>query len=244
MREREEGARAGRGGQTRKAPQNMSSPLSPRSALDAEAVKKAYRRWASVYDVVFGGISAFGRRRAVEAVNALPGEKVLEVGVGTGLALPAYETAKRVTGIDLSHDMLERARGRVLRDGLTNVDDLMEMDAEAMSFPDHSFDIAVAMFVASVVPHPDRLLAELKRVVRPGGHILFVNHFLARGGVRLGVERAMASASRSLGWHPDFAIESLLPPEDLARATLAPVPPAGLFTLVTLTLPGSKSTST
>lgn len=206
----------------------------PRSALDAEAVKAAYRRWAKVYDSVFGGISAFGRRRAAAAVNALPGSRVLEVGVGTGLALPFYTQEKSVTGIDLSADMLDRARERVVRMQLSNVDDLVEMDAEATTFPDASFDIAVAMFVASVVPHPQQLLLELKRVVKPGGYILFVNHFLAQGGVRLAVERGMARASRSLGWHPDFAMESLLPPQDLRRATITPVPPAGLFTLVTL----------
>lgn len=206
----------------------------PRVALDADAVRAAYRRWAGVYDTVFGGISAFGRRRAVEAVNRLPGTRVLEVGVGTGLALPHYTPVKRITGIDLSTDMLARARERVRRDQLSNVEALLEMDAEDTRFADGSFDIAVAMFVASVVPHPDLLLAELKRVVKPGGHILFVNHFLAPGGVRGVIERGMARASHSLGWHPDFAIESLLPPADLARAKLQPVPPAGLFTLVTL----------
>ena len=206
----------------------------PRSALDAEAVKAAYRRWAAVYDGVFGGISAFGRRRAVAAVNALPGERVLEVGVGTGLALPHYDPGKRVIGIDLSDDMLARARQRVVSRTLSNVEALLEMDAEETEFADGSFDIAVAMFVASVVPNPRRLYAELRRVVRPGGHILFVNHFLATGGVRLVVERAMARASHSLGWHPDFAIESLLPPADRARARIEAVPPAGLFTLVSL----------
>ncbi|MBV1833175.1 class I SAM-dependent methyltransferase [Novacetimonas pomaceti] len=207
---------------------------SPRSALDADAVRVAYRRWAAVYDTLFGGISALARKRAVEAVNALPGQQVLEVGVGTGLALPYYRRDKQITGIDLSEDMLERARQRVAKMHLKNVDALLEMDAEETKFPDASFDIAVAMFVASVVPHPRRLLSELKRVVKPGGHILFVNHFLATGGVRLAVERGMARASRSLGWHPDFAMESLLPPEDMARAVIRPVPPAGLFTLVTL----------
>ncbi|TPW35469.1 class I SAM-dependent methyltransferase [Oecophyllibacter saccharovorans] len=211
-----------------------SSHQHPRSALDAESVRQAYRRWARIYDTVFGGISAFGRRRAVEAVNNLPGKNVLEVGVGTGLALPAYRADKRITGIDLSEDMLERARERVVREELCNVDALEVMDAESTRFPDNSFDTAVAMFVASVVPNPARLLAELKRVVKPGGHILFVNHFLAPGGARLMVERAMARASRSLGWHPDFAMESLLPPRDLERCTIQPVPPAGLFTLVTL----------
>ncbi|MFT9257571.1 MAG: class I SAM-dependent methyltransferase [Acetobacter sp.] len=212
------------------------APVPPpsRSALDTEAVKVAYRRWANVYDVAFGGVSRFGRLRAVEAVNGLPGSDVLEVGVGTGLALPHYTSSKVITGIDLSSDMLAKARERVQRQGLGTVKDLLEMDAEDTQFADNSFDIAVAMFVASVVPHPRKLLRELKRVVRPGGYILFVNHFLASGGVRSMVEHGMARASRSLGWHPDFAMESLLPPADLARAYIQPVPPMGLFTLVTL----------
>ncbi len=202
--------------------------------LDAEAVRVAYRRWAGVYDTLFGGVSSAGRARAVAAVNALPGQDVLEVGVGTGLALPRYTAQKRVTGIDLSTDMLERARARVARLNLSNVTGLHEMDAEATGFATGQFDIAVAMFVASVVPDARRLLAEMRRVVRPGGHLLFVNHFAATGGIRLAIERAMAPASRALGWHPDFKTSALLPPEDLARATVLTVPPLGLFTLVRL----------
>lgn len=218
----------------------MVSSFPSRSSLDAESVRLAYRRWARMYDIVFGGISAHGRKRAVAAVNALPGTNVLEVGVGTGLALPHYNLEKRITGIDLSEDMLARARQRVQREKLSNIDALMVMDAEATSFENQQFDIAVGMFVASVVPHPDRLLAELKRVVRPGGYILFVNHFLAQSGARLWVERNMARASRALGWHPDFAIETLLSPGDMSQATITDVPPFGLFTLVTLPHNGGK----
>lgn len=221
-------------GATIAAPGLGASGPVPRSALDAEAVKAAYERWAGIYDGVFGGVSAFGRRRAVASVNRLPGTQVLEVGVGTGLALPHYAPDKRITGIDLSSAMLDRARHRVAGSRMPHVEALLEMDAEETSFENDSFDIAVAMFVASVVPHPRRLLAELKRVVRPGGHILFVNHFLARSGMRLAVERGMARASHSLGWHPDFAIEALLPEADLREAQLESVPPLGLFTLVTL----------
>ncbi len=194
-------------------------------------MRAAYRRWAGVYDAVFGGVSAVGRRRAVAAVNRLPGARVLEVGVGTGLALPRYTGGKRITGIDLSAEMLALARARVARGGLSAVDALLEMDAEAMAFPDGGFDIAVAMFVASVVPRPRQLLAEMRRVVRPGGHLLFVNHFAADAGPRWWIERAMAPASRALGWHPDFAVEALFVPEDRARAALSAVPPLGLFTL-------------
>jgi len=209
-------------------------PRERHTALDADSVRAAYRRWAGVYDTVFGGVSAFGRRRAVEAVNALPGLHVLEVGVGTGLALPHYSRAKRITGIDLSAEMLAFARSRVKSSGLANVEALLEVDAEATGFEVGSFDIAVAMFVASVVPNPKLLLAEMRRVVRPGGHLLFVNHFAAERGPRWWAERALAPASRKLGWHPDFARDALLTPDDQARAQFASVPPLGLFTLVNL----------
>ena len=208
--------------------------FAPRASLDADGVRAAYRRWASVYDLVFGGVSAVGRRRAVELANRMPGSRVLEVGVGTGLALPHYLPMKRITGIDLSAEMLAQARKRVSEAGLKNVEALHEMDAEATDFGDASFDIAVAMFVASVVPHPRALLAEMRRVVRPGGNILFVSHFRAEKGPRWWVERAMAPASRSIGWHPDFAINELFTPEDLVRSLSTPVFPFGIFTLVRL----------
>jgi phosphatidylethanolamine/phosphatidyl-N-methylethanolamine N-methyltransferase len=206
----------------------------PVAALDADAVRAAYRRWAGVYDTAFGGISSAGRRRAVALVNRLPGRDVLEVGVGTGLALPHYRQDARITGIDLSTEMLHQARKRVAELGLRNVVALREIDAEATDFPDASFDTAVAMFVASVVPNPRKLLAEMRRVVRPGGNILFVNHFAAERGPRWWVERAMAPASRKLGWHPDFAMEALFAPDDMARIQAEPAPPFGIFTLVRL----------
>ena len=206
----------------------------PEVALDANAIRDAYRRWATIYDLVFGGVSSAGRRNAAALVNRLPGDTVLEVGVGTGLALPAYAPDKRVTGIDLSTEMLTLARRRVAEQNLRNVDGLLEMDAEATSFEDGQFDTAVAMFVASVVPNPRRLLAELRRVVRPGGDILFVNHFAAEGGPRWWVERAMAPMSRRLGWHPDFAMKALFEPEEIASIEASPMPPFGIFTLVRL----------
>lgn len=213
---------------------SQSVPSYRRAGLDAEAVRAAYRRWASVYDIVFGGISWWGRRRAVAEVNRLPGARVLEVGVGTGLALPSYGADKRVTGIDLSADMLALARRRVAAEGLRTVEGLYEMDAEATSFADASFDIAVAMFVASVVPHPKALLAELRRVVRPGGTILFVNHSAAERGPRWWLERAFAPASRALGWHSDFSFRTVLDAEDFGTARMSSVPPLGFFTLVRL----------
>ena len=205
------------------------------SQLDTATIRASYRVHARFYDRAFGATSADARRLAVSRANALPGTRVLEAGVGTGLALPYYAPGKRVTGIDLSADMLELARARVSAHRLRGVDDLIEADAQDTGLPSGSFDIATAMFVASVVPHPEQLLAELKRLVRQGGHILLINHFSApRMGLRLATERLLAPLAPALGWHPDFPIEAILPPEDLARATLTPAPPFGLFTLVCL----------
>ena len=216
----------------------MSDTLSRRPGapnapvMDAEAVRAAYRRWAGIYDAVFGGVLLGARRRAVSLVNQLPGRDVLEVGVGTGLALPTYARDRRITGIDLSAEMLALAAKRVAALGLPNVKALREMDAEATDFSDASFDIAVAMFVASVVPHPRMLMEEMRRVVRPGGHILFVTHFAAEKGPRWWIERTMAPASRALGWRPDFAMDALMTPDEIARCTTTPLPPFGIFTLV------------
>lgn len=206
----------------------------PRAALDADAVKAAYRRWASIYDAAFGAISAPARRAAVAAVNGAPGQRVLEVGVGTGLALPLYAPEKRITGIDLSAEMLARARVRVQRQGLANVEALLELDAEQTGFDAGEFDIAVAMFVASVVPNPKALASELARVVRPGGTILFVNHFANDSGPIAWIERIMAPASRALGWHPDFRIDQLVESAGAELKKPEPMMPLGLFRLVSI----------
>jgi phosphatidylethanolamine/phosphatidyl-N-methylethanolamine N-methyltransferase len=130
--------------------------------------------------------------------------------------------------------MLVQARLRAVDLGLRNIDALLEMDAQKTSFQDGQFDIAVAMFVASVVPDPRALVAELKRVVKPGGTILFVNHFAAERGPVWWVERAMAPASALLGWHPDFHLGHMFADTDLKTAEIKSMWPMGLFRLIRL----------
>lgn len=204
----------------------------PRARLDEDAIRTAYGRYARSYDSWFGLITAATRRAAVAAVNRAPGAAVLEVGVGTGLALPLYAPEKKITGIDLSGEMLARARDRVAALGLRHVDELLEMDAQATSFETGRFDVAVAMFVASVVPDPHALVAELRRVVRPGGRIVIVNHFACESGPMWWVERALAPASHVLGWHPDIRLEHVFGRDELKGARITKMRPLGLFRLV------------
>jgi phosphatidylethanolamine/phosphatidyl-N-methylethanolamine N-methyltransferase len=200
--------------------------------LDDAAVVAAYARWAPVYDPIFGVITNRAIRAAISELNALAAGRVLEVGVGTGIALPLYKAEHRITGIDLSPDMLRRAERRVAGGRLANVEALVEMDAGALAFADGSFDIAAAMFVMSVVPDPQRVLSELIRVVRPGGRIVIVNHFSAEGGVRAAAERWLARYSASLGWHPEFAVDTVLGRPEMKLIAKRRLAPFGLYTLI------------
>ncbi|HZS68930.1 MAG TPA: class I SAM-dependent methyltransferase [Burkholderiales bacterium] len=185
--------------------------------LEIESVKAAYRRYAAVYDAVFGPVLQPGRKAVVQALGLRPGERVLEVGVGTGLSLPLYPREVSITGVDVSREMLEKARRRVARQDLSNVEALLEMDAERMSFADASFDKVVAMYVVPVVENPARLLDELHRVCRPHGEIFLVNHVRSDNRFIAAFEKALAPLSDKIGFRPDFELRDML--SDLNQIT-------------------------
>jgi phosphatidylethanolamine/phosphatidyl-N-methylethanolamine N-methyltransferase len=180
------------------------------ASIDGSHVVAAYARWAPTYDKWFGALTTRARRTGVAEINKLPPARVLELGVGTGISLPDYDRKHRIVGIDLSRDMLDIARKRMADRKLDQVESLQEMDAGNLAFEDGSFDAATAMFVVSVVPDPDRVLAEMIRVVRPGGRVVLVNHFSVDKGPRAWVERWMSRFSAKLGWRPTFPIELML----------------------------------
>lgn len=200
-------------------------------SMDEAAVKSAYRRWAPVYDNTFGLVAAEGRKHAVEIINTRSG-RVLEVGVGTGLSLPTYKRDLEIVGIDLSPEMLQKARERVAAERLTNVTGLHEMDAGDLKFPDASFDTVVAMYVMTVVPEPEKVMRELARVCRPGGEVLIVNHFSTEEGMRGWVERRMAPFADKLGWRPVFDVERVMGCGDLELIERRGLRPLGLFTMM------------
>ena len=199
--------------------------------IDEQSVLKAYARWAPVYDWSFGPVADFGRKRAIDVINQREGT-LLEVGVGTGVALPRYAKHLSITGIDFSPDMLRKARQRKRARRLRNVVGLYEMDASELTFDDNSFDTVVAMYVMTVVPDANKVLRELERVCAPGGEVVIVNHFAQDHGVRGAVERWMAPAARALGWHPDFRIETITEMTTLDLVETRSLQPMGLFTML------------
>jgi phosphatidylethanolamine/phosphatidyl-N-methylethanolamine N-methyltransferase len=199
--------------------------------MDENDVRTAYRRWAPVYDATFGKLVTAGMRHATKQANRFSG-RLLDVGVGTGLALPHYGPQLSVTGIDLSIEMLERARARIKKSHATNIEALLEMDAGDLRFPAESFDVAIASYVLTVVPDPAKVVHELARVTKPGGTVLIVNHFSVENGLRGAIEKGMAKHATKLGWRPEFPIDTLLVSEKLRLVSIRPVKPMGFFTLL------------
>lgn len=200
--------------------------------LDLESAKKAYRRYAPIYDAVFGPILHQGRKRIVQGMDCRPGDRILEVGVGTGLSLPLYPDNVKVTGIDVSREMLERARERVRRRCLKNVEAIREMDAMNMDFPDASFDKTVVMYVVSVVGDVRKLMGEIRRVTKPGGEIFIVNHFRSEKGLPRLIEDGLSPLARLLGFHTDLELRAFLDDTGLEADAIMPVNLFGYWKLV------------
>ena len=211
--------------------QNQSMGRTVAAQMDEASIKSAYRRWAPVYDNTFGRFTTEGRRHAVEIINQRHG-KVLEVGVGTGLSLPEYRRGLEIVGIDLSPEMLDKAREKVEEEGLTNVTGLHEMDATELTFPTASFDTVVAMYVMTVVPDPEKVMRELARVCKVGGEVMLINHFSQEEGLRGWVERRMAPFADKLGWRPVFDVDRVMVCDNLKVVGRRALRPWGLFTIL------------
>lgn len=172
------------------------------SAVSRNNVITTYRFYAPIYDWLFGRVLEDGRRAMCHLVERLRPEDLLEVGVGTGLTLHRYPPGTNIIGVDLSQEMLDKAATRDLP-ARTGRLELRRMDAEALEFPDNSFDCVAVPYVLSVTPDPDRLVAEVRRVCKPDGHILIVNHFSGSGFWRF-FEWASSRLADRIGFRSTF----------------------------------------
>lgn len=175
------------------------------TAMSRAEVERSYRRYAPIYDFLFGASLGPGRVAMTRMVQTLAPKNILEVGIGTGLTLPQYPVDAQITGIDVSKEMLATARQRVSPKDVDRIA-LHAMDAEAMEFPDNAFDCVTIPYVLSVTPNPDQLVREVRRVCRPDGHILVVNHFSGQAPWRL-LESLARPLSRWLGFRSEFSLE-------------------------------------
>jgi len=186
------------------------------TVVENDFVERVYEKLASVYDFFFGPTLHPGRLTAIQRMGIKRGDRILEVGVGTGINGALYPQSCHVTGIDLSDSMLEKARERVARLGVRHVR-LLQMDAAALKFPENSFDIVYAPYLISVVPDPVQVACEMYRVCRRGGRIILLNHFRSPNAVLSLVERVISPMTVHVGFKSDLDL-----PAFLAQASLRP----------------------
>jgi phosphatidylethanolamine/phosphatidyl-N-methylethanolamine N-methyltransferase len=177
--------------------------------MEVAEIKRIYAYYSRVYDFIFKRWFFPRQQYAIQALNISPGQRVLDLGVGTGFSLPLYPQHAQVVGVDLSSKMLHEARKKVLRERLSHVD-LMEMDAAHLAFPDNTFDCVIVAFVISVVPDPLQVLAEIKRVSKPEGHIVIINHFQSQNKVMAQFEKWVSPLCTKIGWRSDLALDYLV----------------------------------
>lgn len=187
------------------------------TAVESHFVEAVYEKLASVYDFTFGPALHPGRLQAIQRMGIRPGDRILEVGVGTGINISLYPPGCSVVGVDISESMLEKARERVARKGTRHIR-LQQMDAGDLKLADESFDIVYAPYLISVVPDPVQVAREMRRVCRTGGRIVFLNHFRSPNVVLSRIERGLSPLTVHVGFKCDLDL-----PAFLAQAGLEPV---------------------
>ena len=202
------------------------------TAVENDFVERVYDKIAKVYDLTFGPTLHPGRLIALERMGIKPGDKILEVGVGTGINASLYPKNCHVTGIDFSALMLEKARERVAKKGVKNVR-LQVMDAANLTFADGTFDIVYAPYVISVVSDPVKVVNEMRRVCRPGGKIIILNHFKSRTSVVAKVEQAISPFTVHIGFKADLDLPGFLAQSDLKPISIEKVSFPPIWSLVT-----------
>ena len=202
------------------------------TAVENDFVEAVYDKLAKVYDLFFGPTLHPGRLKAIQRMNIQAHERVLEVGVGTGINLSLYPRGCAITGIDFSGSMLEKARERIARKDLQNIR-LLQMDAADLKFADNAFDIVYAPYLISVVPDPLQVAREMRRVCRPGGRIIFLNHFLSPNPLLSRTERLISPFTIHIGFKADLDLPAFLAQADVQPVSIEKVNIPRIWSLVT-----------
>ncbi|MBZ0220751.1 MAG: methyltransferase domain-containing protein [Candidatus Methylomirabilis sp.] len=177
--------------------------------MELESIKKIYAGYSNVYDVLFKGIFYPRIKHAINYMDIEPGDRVLDVGVGTGLSLSEFPGCCKVVGIDLSTAMLRKAKDKIRKHGLGHIN-VMSMDAMSIGFKDDSFDKVFISHVVSVVPDPYKLMSEVRRVCKKGGQVVIVNHFKSSNKVVEVVEKLINPVCKKIGWRSDLCLNEFI----------------------------------
>lgn len=177
--------------------------------MDSESIERVYSAFSGVYDLVFGRWFHQSRAEAIELLNIRAGERILEVGVGTGLSLTFYPKNCSVVGIDFCEPMLEKAKRRLGQYQLPHIE-LLKMDAMKMTWPDNSFDAVFAAYVISTVPDPHQVISEMIRVCKVGGKIVLLNHFQNGNRFISTCEKVISPFTKKIGFRADLDLGTLL----------------------------------
>ena len=200
--------------------------------VENDFVTRVYEKITSVYDWTYGPTLHPGRVQALQKMHIQPCERVLEVGVGTGINASLYPPDCAVTGIDLTGSMLDKARDRIAREGIKNIR-LLEMDAADLKFADGTFDIVYAPYLISVVPDPVAVAREMYRVCRSGGRVIFLNHFRSVNPLLAWVERAICPLTVHIGFKSDLDLTAFLVQTDLKPISIEKVNVPKIWSLIT-----------
>ncbi len=200
--------------------------------MSVESVERLYNRFSTFYDLIFG-IKVFnsGRELAPEYLDLFPEAQLLEVGVGTGLVIPLLPRNIEITAIDFSQKMLNQTRKRLRSLGIHNVQ-LFKMDATHLGFPDNSFDRILAAYFISTVPDPVKVILEMKRVCRPGGYLVFLNHFECEVPVIGFIERHLSPVFYRLGFNTGLNLQELMEQTGLDVESIEKIDALGHFKAV------------